>query len=200
MGSLARWDDERGFGFIQPNEGGPQVFVHVTAFGDRRARPAVGEVLVFDIVTGTDGRRQARRVQYVDRAAPTGPHPGRRSTPSGRPQVLPLVPVVGVAGHMAVAVLLLGVAWWVPAVYLGMSTLAFALNASDKRRARTGRWRISEATLQLAGLACGWPGAVLAQQVLRHKNRKPGFQGLFWVLVALNWLTLAALIHAGLLA
>ena len=53
---------------------------------------------------------------------------------------------------------------------------------------------------QFAGLACGWPGAVLAQQVLRHKNRKPGFQGLFWVLVALNWLTLAALIHAGLLA
>ena len=64
VGSLARWDDERGFGFIQPNEGGPQVFVHVTAFGDRRARPAVGEVLVFDIVTGTDGRRQARRNSY----------------------------------------------------------------------------------------------------------------------------------------
>ena len=32
----------------------------------------------------------------------------------------------------------------------------------------------------------GWPGALLAQDVLRHKTSKPGFLAIFWLMVALN--------------
>jgi uncharacterized membrane protein YsdA (DUF1294 family) len=36
------------------------------------------------------------------------------------------------------------------------------------------------------GLACGWPGAIIAQQVMRHKTLKMSFQVVFWVTVVVN--------------
>ncbi len=38
-------------------------------------------------------------------------------------------------------------------------------------------------TLALAG---GWPGALLAQQWLRHKSAKQEFRAVFWATVVLN--------------
>lgn len=71
-------------------------------------------------------------------------------------------------------------------VYLVLSAACFGLYALDKAAARAGSWRISENALLLLGLAGGWPGAVLAQQWLRHKSRKPAFQQLFWATVVVN--------------
>jgi uncharacterized membrane protein YsdA (DUF1294 family) len=56
----------------------------------------------------------------------------------------------------------------------------------DKAAARTGRRRTPESTLLLMGLAGGWPGAVLAQQWLRHKNAKTAFQWRFWLTAGAN--------------
>jgi uncharacterized membrane protein YsdA (DUF1294 family) len=36
------------------------------------------------------------------------------------------------------------------------------------------------------GLACGWPGALLAQQLLRHKTAKGSFVATFWGTVVVN--------------
>lgn len=71
-------------------------------------------------------------------------------------------------------------------VYFAASALCFIAYAMDKSAARAGRWRTSERSLLLLGLACGWPGAVLAQEWLRHKSVKPGFQARFWGTVGLN--------------
>jgi uncharacterized membrane protein YsdA (DUF1294 family) len=38
----------------------------------------------------------------------------------------------------------------------------------------------------LLGLACGWPGALLAQRWLRHKTIKTPFQIAYWFSVAAN--------------
>ena len=70
--------------------------------------------------------------------------------------------------------------------YLLMSLLCFAVYAWDKSAARSGRRRTRERTLLLLGLLCGWPGAVLAQQMLRHKTAKTSFQITFWATVVLN--------------
>ena len=59
---------------------------------------------------------------------------------------------------------------WVAAVYVVASLIAFMAYAFDKSAARHRRWLTLEATLHWFGLACGWPGALLAQQMLRHKS------------------------------
>jgi uncharacterized membrane protein YsdA (DUF1294 family) len=84
----------------------------------------------------------------------------------------------------------LTLAWHLPygigAVYLGGSLVCFVAYALDKRAAKAGRWRTSESALLWLGLACGWPGAVLAQQWLRHKSHKASFKGQFHATVLLN--------------
>ena len=99
------------------------------------------------------------------------------------------------AGYLALLLLTLiyvtaTLAWGVPlliaVLYAGASIGCFLVYALDKSAAREGLWRTPERTLLLLGLACGWPGAVLAQAWLRHKSAKPAFQWWFWLTVALN--------------
>lgn len=81
-------------------------------------------------------------------------------------------------------------AWDLPPLVAGayavMSLSCFVAYAIDKSAARKGGWRTPERTLLLLGLAGGWPGAILAQQWLRHKTAKRSFRQLFWVTVAAN--------------
>ena len=71
-------------------------------------------------------------------------------------------------------------------MYLVASSLTFIAYAWDKSAAKSGRWRTQESTLHLLSLAGGWPGALVAQKVLRHKSRKQSFQFMFWFTVAIN--------------
>lgn len=73
-----------------------------------------------------------------------------------------------------------------PWIYLVLSILLAIVYAVDKSAARNHRWRVSERNLLLIGLLGGWPGAVVAQQVLRHKTRKSSFQWAFWATVTAN--------------
>lgn len=74
--------------------------------------------------------------------------------------------------------------------------LAYVTYASDKKAAINNRRRVSEKSLHLMGVLGGWPGALLAQQRLRHKTQKTTFQMIFWLTVVLNlacvgWLMVA---------
>lgn len=75
---------------------------------------------------------------------------------------------------------------WALLAYGGASLLVLALYWHDKRSARQGQWRTPENTLHAVELFGGWPGALLAQQVLRHKTRKVSYQLVFWGIVALH--------------
>lgn len=70
-GTLVRWNDERGFGFVAIAQGGEEVFVHVSAFPRDGVRPRVGEVISFDVNTGPDGRRRAIAVRRAAAANAT---------------------------------------------------------------------------------------------------------------------------------
>lgn len=70
--------------------------------------------------------------------------------------------------------------------YGGVSVVAFLLYWSDKRKAREDSWRTPENVLHAVELAGGWPGALLAQQVFRHKTRKVSYQVVFWLIVLLH--------------
>lgn len=75
---------------------------------------------------------------------------------------------------------------WVVLAYAVASVLSFVLYAADKSAARRGRWRTPESTLHFVALIGGWPGALLAQEWLRHKSRKQEFRAVFWMTVAMN--------------
>lgn len=80
-------------------------------------------------------------------------------------------------------------------LYTGLSLLAFVLYAIDKAAARQNRRRIAERTLHVVGLAGGWPGGLLARQLLRHKTRKQPFRTFFWLTAVAN-LALLGLFYA----
>ncbi|MDJ0338709.1 DUF1294 domain-containing protein [Cryobacterium sp. PH31-O1] len=90
----------------------------------------------------------------------------------------------------AVVYLIVAAYWprplWVAGLYLIASLICFVLYATDKRRARNGSSRVPERTLLVWGFIGGWPGAIVAQQVLRHKTQKKSFREAFWATVVLN--------------
>jgi uncharacterized membrane protein YsdA (DUF1294 family) len=71
-------------------------------------------------------------------------------------------------------------------IYLAASLIAFIAYARDKSAAKKGHRRTSENTLHMLALIGGWPGALIARSVLRHKSRKQPFRIIFWLTVILN--------------
>ncbi len=74
----------------------------------------------------------------------------------------------------------------VPLGYAVLSAVAFGMYGADKAAAQQGRRRTPESTLHLIGLAGGWPGALIARQLFRHKTVKQPFSTIFWGTAAIN--------------
>lgn len=62
-GKLKKWNTERGFGFIVADDGGQDIFVHISAFARDGRQPAEGEVLTFEVEPDRNGKRSAVRVR-----------------------------------------------------------------------------------------------------------------------------------------
>lgn len=67
-----------------------------------------------------------------------------------------------------------------------MSVVTMVAYGLDKEQAGRGEWRTAENLLHLLELAGGWPGALLAQQLFRHKTRKVRFQAIFCLIVVVH--------------
>jgi uncharacterized membrane protein YsdA (DUF1294 family) len=91
---------------------------------------------------------------------------------------LPVYGVVSIGLH--------GGSWLFSVIYPLMSLMAFGLYGHDKKQARTQGQRTPEKLLHGAELLGGWPGALVAQQVFRHKTRKFSYQLVFWLIVLLH--------------
>ena len=81
----------------------------------------------------------------------------------------------------------------VATIYGTMSIITLIMYGLDKAAARKRESRISERSLLLCGLACGWPGAMLAQKLFRHKTIKPSFRLPFACTVIFNCLAIGML-------
>lgn len=73
-----------------------------------------------------------------------------------------------------------------------VSVLTLVIYGADKLAARKAWRRVPESTLLLCGLVGGWPGAIIGQQLFRHKTQKQPFKTWFWVSVILNIVVLLA--------
>lgn len=193
-GTLTTWHDDRGFGFIEPTQGGQEIFVHIKAFPAGTGRPQVGQVLSFEVAQGPYGKKRAQAVQYPVRA---------RSASRARPEApapWSLARALAIPAFVVLAYLVArrwGLMPHVLPFYAAASAVTFFAYAFDKSAARQNRWRTQENTLHALALVGGWPGALVAQQFLRHKTSKTSFVAMFWVTVIANVAGFVGL-HAGL--
>ncbi|QBY05932.1 DUF1294 domain-containing protein [Thalassotalea sp. HSM 43] len=70
--------------------------------------------------------------------------------------------------------------------FLIISLVTFLVYWHDKYKAKTGKWRTNEASLHLLALLGGWPGALLARQLFRHKTQKQPFVVIFYITIVFN--------------
>lgn len=174
-GRVKSWNAEKGYGFIDVHADLKDIFFHITALQNRSAKPKPGDRVTFELCKGKDGRTQAVNVSIA-------------GAPKHQSEVSVMPVMVAVAALMA----MVGAAWigylprYVGAISFLLSLMTFVTYAIDKARANQNTWRIPEANLHLLALCGGWPGALAAQHLLRHKNKKPEFQVTFWGTVALN--------------
>src|SRR4051794_12124286 len=145
-GEVATWNDDRGFGFITPDAGGADVFLHFTAVPRGTTRPYKGQRLTFEIEQDEKGRARAVSAEPV------------LVSERAEPPVRPTSVVVAIGSILAfgtlffVAYLRWQVPWTIAGIYIALSILTFALYFADKRAAQSNRWRTPENTLLIIGL------------------------------------------------
>ena len=182
-GKLARWEDDRGFGFIAPCDGGAEIFVHIKAFEGAGRRPELNERLTFAIQLASDGRKRAVNVR---RRAAARIGRGVRAPEAAQWGGFSLLAIVALILLFAAMAFFWRLSGKVAGFYLFASLICYMAYAADKRAAGRGARRTPENTLHILALIGGWPGALLAQQLLRHKSVKAEFRSAFWATVLFN--------------
>lgn len=186
-GRLINWSDERGFGFLAPDGGGPDVFVHANAFAKEGRHIEIGHDYEFTLEYGKDGKPKAKNVSALKAPAvniPPKVSPSLWSQIVQRgPKFLVIPAFLFIAAAIA-SVQPVSTNWLI--IYGVASVACFAGYGLDKRAASQKQWRVSETILLLIGLVGGWPGGIIGQEVFRHKTQKRTFRLLFWMSVAIN--------------
>jgi uncharacterized membrane protein YsdA (DUF1294 family)/cold shock CspA family protein len=229
-GIIKSWKVDKGFGFIQPNGGGKDIFIHTRDLKHSNYQPQIGDNVCFKIVADNDGKIRAYDA-YIKGQEITRQKVRSKSFDKNQPQVreyrLGMLPILLIATIPFVSSALLikqpslGGLWnlevvcntvsrllihnakschiytklhiptptqkFIPFVgYLFFSLTTFTVYAVDKIKAYRDEWRVSEKTLHLLELLGGWPGALIAQRTIRHKNKKTSFQVIFWLIVIIH--------------
>lgn len=195
-GILRSWDDSRGFGFIRSDD--DDYFVHITSLHNKQP-PQLGETLYFAAAQDQHGRLRAQHVRSAKPPATTRYRPQAAAavrTSTQQPQQPRSVRLSKTLSVLLVACTLPAIGTWQAfaqnavlwplLLYVCMSLISGLQYWCDKHNAQIGLWRIPEKHLHAVELLGGWPGALLAQQLLRHKTSKTAYQGIFWLIVLVH--------------
>ncbi|MCO8045753.1 DUF1294 domain-containing protein [Acinetobacter bohemicus] len=197
QGRLVEWFDDKGYGFIQPNDQAKdRVFLHIKDFARPGPRPIVGCALDYLVILDERGRYRAQQVMYLKASqarTASARKPAATTAPSQklqRMQIACVVYILVLAG-LTLAGLLSGLVL----LFISLiNALSYWLYAQDKEAAQLGNRRIPENTLHLVAFLGGWPAAWLAQQKLRHKTQKQPFRQIYFCTIAFNIILMVWLI------
>jgi uncharacterized membrane protein YsdA (DUF1294 family)/cold shock CspA family protein len=249
-GIIKSWKGDKGFGFIQPNGEGKDIFIHIRDLKHSNYQPQQGDDVCYKVVADKDGK--VRAYDAFIKGQEISQHYRKKSFQTNRPQeqnksreyrlgMLPIL-VIAMIPFVSSALLIeqpyLASGWnlevicnatiglltqkaqgcniytklhiptstrkFIPFfVYFLLSLSTFIAYAMDKIKAHRNEWRVSEKTLHCLELLGGWPGALIAQRVIRHKNKKTSFQVIFWVIVIIHiviWTDIVLFNSAGIRA
>ena len=169
-GTLIRWNNDKGYGFIRSCNNKEDIFLHVKSLPHHQRRPKVNDVLTYEV--GVDEKQQ---------------HYARSAKIEGIAWSYFTIIWLGVTiffGIYVYFVLQQKLPFHPLAIYAAMSLLTIRAYGRDKRAARLGTWRTPERRLHIFEMLGGWPGALFAQVCYRHKYRKTKYQIIFWMIVA----------------
>lgn len=169
-GQIVKWDDSKGYGFISALDCEHRVFFHVSSVESINRRPKLNDHVTFDLSKDNQGRINAKNV-YIE-----GVH--------GVPITILFSSIFLVV--LAASIFAFDGEMFLLPLYLVASLFTYLMFAWDKQAALSGNWRTSENTLHLLSLIGGWPGALWAQYLLRHKSRKQPFKSILWVTIVFN--------------
>lgn len=179
QGKLTNWNDDKGFGFVEPNGGGTRAFVHIKSFKKNSRRPIEGDLIVYEQIKDTKGKYKAVNISLAQDKKKQ-----KRTSAETKDYASIIVilftlslPVLIFLNYMPIEVLYL---------YCAASVVAFVAYALDKSAAKNDKWRTPESHLHLLSIVGGWPGAFYAQKKLRHKSSKKEFKQVYWVGVFIN--------------
>ena len=194
QGLIKKWQDDKGFGFIE-TQNGESVFFHINEFKARR-RPEVGEQVVFTLGRDHQGRIQAKEVQELSfvqqKMAQKNQQIRQRNTKRSAQadfeagQKKRLFLGIGFYGVLILLAATDKLSWLIIAWYAALGVITYAMYAKDKAAAQSGDWRTPESTLHLLSVLGGWVGAMVAQTYLRHKSQKPEFRLTYYLTVVIN--------------
>ena len=112
-GKLTKWNTDRGFGFVAADQGGQELFVHVSAFPRDGRAPVIGESLSFELELDKEGRKRAVRVRRPGDPPPRASRYSSQGTTEGSRRRAPERAGSGSFGSVLVALLLaVGVGWF----------------------------------------------------------------------------------------
>ena len=187
-GKLTAWDDNKGYGFITPIGSQKKVFVHIKSFLDTRKRPKLGEVLLYNVSKDKNGKLRAIDVNRENIE--------NNQSEKHKINLLNILLVLALFVILGLLVISSKLHPMIVLLYIGLSISTFITYAIDKSKSINNTYRISEKTLHMLSLLGGWPGAIIAQETLRHKSKKESFRSIFYMTIIFNIALLMFLIFS----